>query len=87
MWSPMNTLKIIYGGTYLGSICNGALVWDDRQGQGQQLALIFSCKAYRTVSAEALLVLAGVLPVDLEVQRRAAMHYSTLENMEYDCLF
>lgn len=90
-----NTLKIIYGATYLGSICYGAPVWADRATvgavrrkllQGQRLALIFLCKAYRTVSTEALPVLAGVLPVDLEVQRRAAMYYSTLQNMECDFL-
>ncbi|CAB3251733.1 unnamed protein product [Arctia plantaginis] len=54
--------------------------------QGQRLALIFLCKAYRTVSTEALPVLAGVLPVDLEVQRRAAMYYSRQQNMECDFL-
>ncbi|CAB3240749.1 unnamed protein product [Arctia plantaginis] len=90
-----NTLKIIYGATYLGSMCYGAPVWADRATvgavrrkllQGQRLALIFLCKAYRTVSTEALPVLAGVLPVDLEVQRRAAMYYSRQQNMECDFL-
>lgn len=86
-----NTLKVIYGATYLGCICYGSPVWADRATigavrrkllQSQRLALIFLCKAYRTVSTEALPVLAGVLPVDLEVQRRAAMYYSTRENMD-----
>ncbi|CAB3228534.1 unnamed protein product [Arctia plantaginis] len=36
-----------------------------------------------TVSTEALPMLAGVLPVDLEVQRRAAMYYSRQRNMEH----
>lgn len=79
------TLKTIYGATYLGCMCYGAPVWADRASigaarrkllQSQRLALIFLCKAYRTVSTEALPVLAGVLPVDLEVQRRASMYYS-----------
>lgn len=84
------TLKIIYSATYLGSMCYGAPVWADRATvgaarrkmlQSQRLALIFLCKAYRTVSTEALPVLAGVLPVDLEVQRRAAMYYSTRDDL------
>ena len=54
--------------------------------QSQRLALIFLCKAYRTVSTEALPVLAGVLPVDLEVQRRAAMYYSARETMDANFL-
>lgn len=80
-----NTLKIIYSATYLGCICYGSPVFSDRATigavrrkllQSQRLALIFLCKAYRTVSTEALPVLAGVLPVDLEIQRRASMYYS-----------
>jgi hypothetical protein len=31
--------------------------------------------AYRTVSTEALPILAGVVPVDLEIQRRASMYF------------
>lgn len=78
------TLKIIYTATYLGRICYGSPVWADRATigaarrkllQSQRLALIFLCKAYRTVSTEALPVLSGVLPVDLEIQRRAALYY------------
>lgn len=54
--------------------------------QGQRLALIFLCKAYRTVSTEALPVLAGLLPVDLEVQRRAAMYYNARPNFSANFL-
>lgn len=80
------TLKIIYGATYLGCMCYGSPLWADRATigaarrkllQSQRLALIFLCKAYRTVSTEALPVLAGVLPVDLEIQRRASMYFSS----------
>lgn len=76
------TLKITYGATYLGFICCGVPVWADRVTvgavhrkllQGQRLALVFICKAYRTVSTKALPVLAGVLPIDLEVQKRTVM--------------
>lgn len=86
-----NTLRTIYGATYLGCMCYGAPVWADKATigavrrkllQSQRLALIFLCKAYRTVSTEALPVLAGVLPVDLEVQRRAAMYFNTRDNMD-----
>jgi hypothetical protein len=35
--------------------------------------LCFLCKAYRTIITEALPVLAGVVPVDLEIQSRASM--------------
>lgn len=90
-----STLKIIYGATYLGCMCYGAPVWADRATTGavrrkllqsQRLALIFLCKAYRTVSTEALPVLAGVFPVDLEVQRRAAMYYSARQATDADFL-
>ncbi|KAF9822905.1 hypothetical protein SFRURICE_010434, partial [Spodoptera frugiperda] len=89
------TLKTIYGATYLGCVCYGAPVWADRATigavrrkllQGQRLALIFLCKAYRTVSTEALPVLAGLLPVDLEVQRRAAMYYNARPNFSANFL-
>jgi hypothetical protein len=79
-----NNLKIIYNATYLGCITYGSPVWADRATIGaarrillrsQRLALIFLCKAYRTVSTEALPVLAGVIPVDLEIQRRASMYF------------
>jgi hypothetical protein len=79
-----NSLKIIYNTTYLGCITYVSPVWADRATIGaahrillrsQRLALIFLCKAYRTVSTEALPVLAGVIPVDLEIQRRASMYY------------
>lgn len=78
------TMKVIYGATYLGCITYGSPVFADRSTigavrrkllQSQRLALIFLCKAYRTVSTEALPVLAGVVPVDLEIQRRAADYY------------
>lgn len=81
-----HNLKIIYNAVFLGSICYGAPVWADRATtwvarrkllQSQRLALIFLCKAYRTASTDALPVLAGVLPVDLEVQRRAALFYTS----------
>ncbi|KAF9800735.1 hypothetical protein SFRURICE_015389 [Spodoptera frugiperda] len=89
------TLRIIYGATYLRCVCYGAPVWADRATvgavrrkllQGQRLALIFLCKAYRTVSTEALPVLAGLLPVDLEVQRRAAMYYNARPNFSANFL-
>jgi hypothetical protein len=89
------TLKTIYGATYLGCMCYGAPVWADRATigaarrkllQSQRLALLFLSKAYRTVSTEALPVLAGVLPVDLEVQRRAAMYYSARGTTDADFL-
>ncbi|KAF9795895.1 hypothetical protein SFRURICE_017759 [Spodoptera frugiperda] len=89
------TLRTIYGATYLGCVCYGAPVWADRATigavrrkllQGQRLALIFLCKAYRTVSTEALPVLAGLLPVDLEVQRRAAMYYNARPNFSANFL-
>lgn len=79
-------LKIIYGATYVGCLCYGAPVWVDRAMivtarrkllQSQRCALIFLCKAYRTVSTDALPVLAGVLPIDLEIQRRAATYYES----------
>lgn len=54
--------------------------------QSKRLALILLCKAYRMVSTEALPVLAGVLPVDLEIQRRASMYYTTKETMNTDFL-
>ncbi|KAF9823576.1 hypothetical protein SFRURICE_011882 [Spodoptera frugiperda] len=89
------TLRTIYGATYLGCVCYGAPVWADRATigavrrkllQGQRLALIFLCKAYRTVSTEALPVLAGLFPVDLEVQRRAAMYYNARPNFSANFL-
>ncbi|KAF9799125.1 hypothetical protein SFRURICE_006176, partial [Spodoptera frugiperda] len=72
------TLKTIYGATYLGCVCYGAPVW----AVGPQWARCggsFS-KAYRTASTEALPALSGLLPVDLEVQRRAAMYYNARPN-------
>lgn len=77
----------------MDSICYVAPVWADRATvvaarrkvlKGQRLALIFLFKAYRTASTEALPVLADVLLVNLEVQRHAAMYYSTLEIVKCD---
>ncbi|KAF9798932.1 hypothetical protein SFRURICE_019714, partial [Spodoptera frugiperda] len=91
----LTRISTIYGATYLGCVCYGAPVWADRATigavrrkllQGQRLALIFLCKAYRTVSTEALPVLAGLLPVDLEVQRRAAMYYNARPNFSANFL-
>lgn len=78
-------LRTMYKATYLGSMCYGSPVWADRAAlgvarrkllQSQRVALIFLTKAYRTVSTDCLPVLAGVLPVDLEARRRAALHFS-----------
>ncbi|KAF9807453.1 hypothetical protein SFRURICE_005411 [Spodoptera frugiperda] len=89
------TLRTIYGATYLGCVCYGAPVWADRATvgavrrkllQSQRLALIFLCKAYRTASTEALPALSGLLPVDLEVQRRAAMYYNARPNFSANFL-
>jgi hypothetical protein len=86
--SSFNNLKIIYNAAYLGCI-NGSPVWAYRATIGaarrillrsQRLALIFLCNAYRTVSTEALSVLACVIPVDLEIQRRALMYF-VLKNL------
>lgn len=80
------SLKTIYNATYIGCISYGAPAWVDRAMivtarrkllQSQRLALIFLCKAYRTVSTDALPVLAGVFPVDLEIQRHAANYYAS----------
>lgn len=77
----------------MGSICYDVPVNTDRATvvavhrkllQGKRPELIFLCKAYITVSTEALPMYVGVLPDDLKVQKRAAMYYSTLENMECD---
>jgi hypothetical protein len=80
-----NNLKFIYNATYLGYITYGSPVWADRATIGaarrvllrrQRLALIL-CKAYRTVGTEALSVLAGVIPVNLGIQHRASMYFTS----------
>lgn len=79
-------LKIIYKAAYVGCVTYGAPVWVDRSMivtarrkllQSQRLALIFLCKSYRTVSTDSLPVLAGVFPIDLEIQRQAANYYAS----------
>lgn len=77
-------LRTIYKATYVSSMCYAAPVWVDRSTlvtvknkmlQSQRMSLIFLCKAYRTVSTDALPVLAGVWPIDLELQRRASNYF------------
>lgn len=71
-------LKTIYKGVYIPIITYAANGWADKLTgtmrktlvSSQRLALIRVAKAYRTVSAESMPVVAGVLPIDLEIQRK-----------------
>lgn len=78
------TLKIIYRATYLGSIFYSAPVWADSAAIGAiRLKLLhwFSGARHKKRLTLALPKLAGVLPVDFNIRRRAAMYYSILKNM------
>lgn len=72
----------VYRAAFLGSALYacGAWAWlmrrPDRDAlrRAQRTVLIRVLKAYRTVSTDALLVVAGALPIDLEITRRALLH-------------
>lgn len=68
----------IYKGVYVPIVTYAANGWADKMtvnmkkalASSQRLALIRVTKAYRTVSTDCLPVVAGVLPIDLEIQKR-----------------
>ncbi|KAF9803285.1 hypothetical protein SFRURICE_007131, partial [Spodoptera frugiperda] len=76
------TLRTIYGATYLGCVCYGAPVWADRATIGAVRRKLLQGR----LAQRALPVLAGLLPVDLEVQRRAAMYYNARPNFSANFL-
>lgn len=73
-------LRIIYKGLFLAMITYVASVWHDRinvrdwrrLGSAQRFALIGVTGAYRTISLKAVQVIAGELPIRLEIYRRVA---------------
>ncbi|KAI4472916.1 hypothetical protein M0802_016427 [Mischocyttarus mexicanus] len=68
-----NTMKAIYKGVFVPIISYAAAGWADkinvhhkrRLTQAQRYALIRVTKAYRTISTDALCIIAGATPIDL----------------------
>ena len=75
-------LEIIYKGLFVPIVTYAAAAWYQMANErdwrtlslAQRHALIGVTRAYRTASAEALQVLAGVLPIKLEVEKRVAKY-------------
>ena len=82
-------LKVLYKGAFEPAVTYASPVFADRLNSktrrlllsSQRCALIPMLRAYRTVPGDALPVLAGVLPMDLLVQYRAAS-YKRLKSEE-----
>ena len=75
----------MYKAIFLGIATYASSVWVHRCDfqfvrkaalQGQRSALLSITKAYQTTSTDALPVIAGVFPLDLEVQLSAAVHHN-----------
>ena len=72
----------IYRGVFVPVVTYAAPTWESRATKGdirqlesaQRVALIAATKAYRTASAPALCVLAGVRPIALELRRASLRH-------------
>lgn len=72
------SLRIIYNGLFLATTTYAASVWMNMVNKkdwlklqsAQRYALIGVTCAYRTISLEAVQVIAGELPIDLETRRR-----------------
>lgn len=77
------SLKIIYGGLFLAIVTYGIAAWGHMPNKkhwrtlalAQRYALIGVTRAYRTVSTEAVQVIAGVLPIQLEAEKRMKAYY------------
>lgn len=76
-----NTLKIIYKGVFVARAAYAARAWYDlatnedikKLERAQRSVLIGVTKAYRSVSTDALPVIAGVLPIKIAIKERVAL--------------
>lgn len=76
-------LRIIYKGLFLALTTYAASTWVDKinvkdwskLSSAQRFALIAVTRAYRTITVEAAQVIAGELPIKLEVQKRCAKYW------------
>lgn len=76
-----NTLNIIYQGVFVSKVTYAAGAWYDLAAyehikiieKAQRSVLIGVTKAYRTVSADALPVIAGALPIRVALEERVAL--------------
>jgi hypothetical protein len=75
-------IRTLYRGLVLGCICYGASVWSSalalkrnisRLEGIQRVVLYKSLRVCRTVSTQAMQVIMGVPPIDLEIARRSAL--------------
>ncbi|KAI4482903.1 hypothetical protein M0802_013620 [Mischocyttarus mexicanus] len=77
------TMKAIYNGVFIPVVTYAAAGWADRINvhhirsliQAQRYALIRVTKAYRTISTDALCVIAGVTPIELLVVEKRSLYY------------
>lgn len=83
----MRTLKILYKGVYLPILTYGAACWFGRVKNtalkrvlisSQRPFLLMVTRACRTVSNDALHVLSGFLPADLQVVKNALMYFNKM---------
>lgn len=76
------TLNIWYKGIFLAIMCYGSGAWGDllqarhlrSLHSVQRHALLRTCKAYRTISNDALQVLTGAAPLDLVIRERLLLY-------------
>ena len=71
-----DSVKLIYKGAILPFLTYCCSIWEDglkvkrnfkKLQRVQRLIAIKICRAYRTVSLDAILVLAGILPIELKI--------------------
>ena len=78
------TLKTLYTGVGESILLYGAPVWADKMHYGrnhadillraQRTMVLTVCKGYRTISRDALPVLAGVMPIHLKALERSDLY-------------
>ena len=76
-------METLYRGVFLPIITYAAARWMDRLNvhhrkrltQAQRWALLGTTKAYRTISSDALCVIAGAIPIELVLEERRASYF------------
>jgi len=88
-----DVLRIIYAGAILPILSKGAPIWIEylkrkhnvaKLKRVQRLINIKIARAYRTTSHEALCVLTGITPIQMELRSQAKVYYITRGNAQID---
>ena len=91
-WGRHDVLRIIYPGAILPILAYGIPIWIEclkrkhvrKLRRVQRLINIKIARAYRTTSHEALCVLTGITPIQIELRSQAKVYYITRGNAQID---